>query len=264
MVLPNEPERIVSLMPAVTETLFALGEGSKVVGGTDADDFPEQAKALPHVATYQGVSIEQVVALKPDLVVAGGNSGTQPADIERLRSLGLPVAVVYAGTVQQVLADIRLLGSVSGAYPAAVAMTTAMRTRIDAIAAVAQARPSHPRVFYELGDQPAIYGPSSDFFGVELIRLAGGDPITTGDPHSFTMPLERLVAADPEVIVLGDANYGATAAAVADRPGWAGLTAVRQGAIRPVDDVIVTRPGPRLADGLAALALAIDPTLQLP
>ena len=133
-----------------------------------------------------------------------------------------------------------------------------------AIAAAAAARPSHPRVFYELGDTPDLYGPSDDFFGVELIRLAGGIPITTGDPVSFTMPLERLVAADPEVIVLGDAAYGTTADAVAHRSGWEGLTAVRTGAIRPVDDTIVTRPGPRLADGLAALARAIDPGLQLP
>jgi iron complex transport system substrate-binding protein len=78
------------------------------------------------------------------------------------------------------------------------------------------------------------------------------------------MPVERLVAADPEVIVLGDAAYGTTPEAVAKRPGWEGMTAVRTGAIRPVDDILVTRPGPRLADGLAALALAIDPKLQLP
>jgi len=262
--LSSEPQRIVSLMPAITETLFALGEGSKVVGGTESDDFPAAAKAVPHVASYTGVQIEKVVALRPDLVVAGGDSGTQPADIARLRSLGLPVLVVYAGSVNAALADIRLLGTVSGTYPEAVAMTSAMRARIDAIAAAAAARPSHPRVFYELGDTPDLYGPSDDFFGVELIRLAGGIPITTGDPVSYTMPLERLVAADPEVIVLGDAAYGTTADAVAHRSGWEGMTAVRTGAIRPVDDTIVTRPGPRLADGLAALAQAIDPGLQLP
>jgi iron complex transport system substrate-binding protein len=262
--LAAEPRRIVSLMPAITETLFALDEGDKVVGGTESDDFPAAAKALPHVASYTGVQIEKVVALKPDLVIAGGDSGTQPADIARLRSLHLPVLVVYAGTVDAVLADIRLLGMVSGAYPEAVAMTGAMRTHIDAIAAAATAQPSHPRVFYELGDTPDLYGPSAHFFGVELIRLAGGEPITTGDPVSFTMPVERLVAADPEVIVLGDAAYGTTPEAVAKRPGWEGMTAVRTGAIRPVDDILVTRPGPRLADGLAALALAIDPKLQLP
>ncbi len=264
LTLPAEPQRIISLTPAVTETLYALGEGGKLVGGTDADDYPAAAKALPHVATFQGVIVEKVVALKPDLVIAGGNGFNPPADIARLRGLGIPVAVVYAGTVDAVLADIRLIGELSGAYPAAVALTQAMAARIAAVVAAAAVRPTHPRVFYELGAEPAIYGPADDSFVADLIRLAGGDPITTGDARSFTISLERLVAADPQVIVLGDANYGATAVAVARRPGWGGMTAVRVGAIRPVDDVIVTRPGPRLADGLAALAVAIDPTLSLP
>jgi iron complex transport system substrate-binding protein len=78
------------------------------------------------------------------------------------------------------------------------------------------------------------------------------------------MPVEKLIAADPEVIILGDSAYGVTAAAVAKRAGWAGLTAVKQGAIRPIDDIPVTRPGPRLVDGLRLLVAAIHPELALP
>ena len=231
--LAAEPQRIVSLTPAITEILFALDEGDQVVGGTESDDYPAAAKALPHVASYTGVQIEKVVALKPDLVIAGGDSGTQPADIARLRSLHLPVLVVYAGTVDAVLADIRLLGMVSGAYPEAVAMTGAMRTRIDAIAAAAAAQPSHPRVFYELGDTPDLYGPSA-----RLLRGRADPPRGRGADHDRRSgllhdALEQLVAADPEVIVLGDAAYGTTPEAVAKRPGWEDMTAVRTGAIRP-------------------------------
>ena len=97
-----------------------------------------------------------------------------------------------------------------------------------------------------------------------MIELAGGEPITTGSTTSFEIPLETLVTADPEVILLGDAAYGVTADAVAARPGWNVMTAVKNGDIRPVDDIIVTRPGPRLVDGLRALALAIHPDLELP
>ena len=85
-----------------------------------------------------------------------------------------------------------------------------------------------------------------------MIELAGGEPITTGSTTSFEIPLETLVTADPEVILLGDAAYGVTAEAVAARPGWSVMTAVKDGEIRPVDDIIVTRPGPRLVDGLRA------------
>jgi iron complex transport system substrate-binding protein len=92
-----------------------------------------------------------------------------------------------------------------------------------------------------------------------MISLAGGTPITTGSTTNFEIPLEKLVTADPELILLGDAAYGTTAEAVKARNGWAGMTAVKQGAIVPVDDVVISRPGPRLVDGLRALALAIHP-----
>jgi iron complex transport system substrate-binding protein len=121
-----------------------------------------------------------------------------------------------------------------------------------------------PRVFYELDATKEIYGPADDSFLVEMIGLAGGDPITTGSRTVFSIPLERLVAADPQVIVLGDAAYGTTPATVAARPGWSGMAAVKSGAVRPVNDVVVTRPGPRLVEGLRALALAIDPAAALP
>lgn len=262
--IPHQPSRIVSLTPASTEELFALGEGSLLVGDTDSDDYPAAAKTLPHVATYQGVVMEKLVAAQPDLVIAGGDGFTHPADVTHMRSLGIPVVVIYAATVPAVLADLPLVGEVSGQLPAAAAMADAMQTRMDAIAALARAEPTHPSVFYEIGVGPDIYAPAKDSFVADMVTLAGGTPITTGDPNSYTIALEKLVLADPQVIVLGDYDYGTTVADVLKRPGWEHLTAVVAGAVRPVDDTIVTRPGPRLADGLAALALAIDPALVLP
>jgi iron complex transport system substrate-binding protein len=262
--IPQQPARIVSLTPASTEELFALGEGSLLVGDTDSDDYPAAAKTLPHVATFQGVVMEKLVAAQPDLVIAGGDGFTHPADVAHMRSLGIPVVVIYAPTVPAVLADLRLVGEVSGQLPAATAMAAAMQTRMDAIAALAKAEPTHPSVFYEIGVGPDIYAPAQDSFVADMVALAGGTPITTGDPNSYTIALEKLVVADPQVIVLGDYDYGTSVADVLKRPGWEHLTAVVDGAVRPVDDTIVTRPGPRLADGLAALALAIDPGLVLP
>jgi iron complex transport system substrate-binding protein len=262
--IPHAPSRIISLTPASTEELFALGEGSQLVGDTDSDDYPAAAKSLPHVATYQGVIMEKLVAAQPDLVIAGGDGFTHPADVAHMRSLGIPVVVIYAATVPAVLADLRLVGEAAGQLPAATAMTEAMQTRMDAIAALAKAEPTHPSVFYEIGVGPDIYAPAQDSFVADMVSLAGGTPITTGDPDSFTIALEKLVVADPQVIVLGDYDYGTTVAEVLKRPGWEHLTAVVDGAIRPVDDTIVTRPGPRLAEGLAVLALAIDPGLVLP
>ena len=118
-------------------------------------------------------------------------------------------------------------------------------------------------MFYELGAEPEIYAPAPDSFLADMIVRAGGEPITTADPALWSIPLEELVVADPEVIVLGDANYGTCPESVAARAGWDGMTAVVNGDVRPVDDVPITRPGPRLAQGLASLARAIHPELEL-
>ena len=261
--LAAEPRRIVSLTPATTEIAFALGAGDRVVATTDFDDYPPAATTLPHVASYTGVDVEKIVGLNADLVIAGGNGFNPPEAVARLRSLGIPVLVVYARDVAGVLADIELVGRAIGEPAAARQMTDRMRAGIEAIAAAA-ASLDHPRTFYELDATKEIYGPADNSFVAEMVRLAGGDPITTGSTTVFSIPLEKLVAADPEVIVLGDANYGTTAKDVAARPGWGRMTAVKTGAIRPVNDLVITRPGPRLVEGLRDLALAIHPDASFP
>ena len=258
-----EPERVISLSPANTEILFTIGAGDKVVGGTAFDDFPPQAAALPDVATYTGVLIEQVVDLEPDLVIAAGNGFTPPADIDRMRQLGLEVMVVYAEDVDEVLADIELIGTAVGASDEARAVTDSMRGRLADVTAAVDGLPERPRVFYQLGSEPEIFGPAPDSFVADMVELAGGAPITTGDPAVFSISVEKLVSDDPEVIIVGDAAYGVCPGDVKSRPGWRRMTAVRDDAVRPIDDLIVTRPGPRLAEGLAALAVAIHPDLQL-
>ena len=117
--IAEEPDTIVSLTPAATETLFALGVGDRIVGkGSDFFLYPPAASAIPDVQSFDGtelkVDVEQIVALEPDVVFAGGNFGTPPADIERLRSLDIPVVVVYAPTIEKVLDDIELLGDAVG------------------------------------------------------------------------------------------------------------------------------------------------------
>ena len=256
--LATKPQGVVSLSPAFTEIVFALGAGDRLLGGTDYDDFPPEAIELPDVATFNGVVIERVVELDPDLVLAGGNNLTSDADVSRLRELGFAVLVTYPPTVADVLGDITLIGTALGEEEAAASLTAAMQQRIDEVTA-AVAGLDRPRVFYEIGYQPEIYGPAADSFVADMVNLAGGDAITTSDPAVFSIALEQLVSADPEVIILGDAAYGICPASISDRAGWDVMTAVQNDAIRPVNDLVVTRPGPRLADGLALLALAIHP-----
>lgn len=262
--LAAEPQRIVSLTPAATETLFALGVGDRLVGKVeDFSLYPAEAAAIPDVARFGEVDVERIVSLEADLVIAGGNNFNPPDKIEQLRGLDVPVVVTYAPDIETVFTDIELIGLAVGRADEAADLTASMRAAFDQVEAAA-AGLERPRVFYELDATQAIYTAADDSFLAAMIELAGGEPITTGSTTSFEIPLETLVTADPEVILLGDAAYGVTAEAVAARPGWNVMTAVREGRIRPIDDVIVTRPGPRLVDGLRALARAIHPDIDLP
>ena len=229
---------------------------------------PEQATALPDVATFSSVDVEKVVALEPDLVLAGGLGFTPAESITKLRDLEVPVVVIYAPSVEGVLKDIELLGTATGTSADAESLTTAMRADMDAVASAVASQSPKPRVFYDVGYDDttgAIYAPADDSFLAEMVTMAGGDMITTGDPNTYEIPLEKLIEKDPQLIILGtNPFYSPTPDSVAKRRGWDAFTAVRNGDIRPVNDIEITRPGPRLPVGLRTLASAIWPDVTLP
>lgn len=268
--IPAEPDTIVSLTPAVTETLFALGVGDRVAARSeDTYHFPPAAESIPIVTAFGSggltVNIEAIVAAEPDLVFAGGNFGTPPDAIARLRELDIPVLVVYAASVDAAFADLGLIGRAVGREAEAEAIVDHMEAAFRGVE-LAVAGETRPRVFYETGTDATgtVYGVADDSFVTEMIELAGAEPVTTGSPTDYAMPLERLIAEDPEIILLSDAAFGETPELVAARPGWDVLTAVRSGDVRPIDDQTVTRPGPRLFLGLHLLASTIHDGLDLP
>ena len=258
--IPAEPQHIVSLTPAATETLFALGVADRVVAKVeDIAAYPPEADDLPVVATFQGVDVEQIVSLEADLVIAGGGnpSFTPISAIEQLRRVGIPVVVLYARSVDEALAGIEAIGTAAGAVDAAADVVGSMRADFDELAA-ATAGLDRPKTFYELDATSKIYTVPAGSLYAEMLELAGADPITTDD--SYEISLEELVAADPEVILLGDDADYTTVDDVAARPGWGDISAVKDGNVLAIPAyVLVTRPGPRLADGLRALVLALHP-----
>jgi iron complex transport system substrate-binding protein len=261
--ISSKPSKIVSLTPASTEILFAIGAGPRVAATTDFDDYPPEALSLPHVASYTSVDVEKIVGLGTDLVIAGGNNFNPPDSIAKLRSLHIPVLVTYAANVAGVLKDIQLVGQATGDADAANALATTMGAQFDAVRAVTSTLP-HPKVFYELDATSTIYTATDASFLQEMIQIAGGDPVTTGSTTNSAISLEKLVTANPDLILLGDAAYGVTAAQVKARPGWGTIKAVISGSIVGVDDIVISRPGPRLVLGLLDLLRAIHPDLTLP
>jgi iron complex transport system substrate-binding protein len=260
--LAAEPRRIVSLAPSNTEMVCALDACDELVGVTDFDDYPPQVKDIPKVVVQAVPDPEKIVAAEPDLVLAAGNQQTPQAVLDQLDGLKVPYLVLYPQTLDEIYADIELVGRALGAADAAVTLTDQMRADATAITDRV-AGSDRPRVFYEVSVyQGVIYGAGSGSFLASMITLAGGEPVV-GDATGVIQP-EDLVKADPQLILLGDAAYdpSITAATVAARSGWGEITAVEQAAITPMpDDLIITRPGPRIVDGLAALAAAIHPEL---
>jgi iron complex transport system substrate-binding protein len=233
-----------------------------VVGRTAADDYPAAAASIETVASYTAVDAEKIVGLGADLVVAGGNGFNPPDSIAKLRSLGIPVIVVYAKDVQGVFDDIRLVGQAAGASAAASDLADSMAAQFDAIRA-ATAGIERPLVFYEIDASSKIYTAADDSFLAEMITIAGGTPLTTGSTTNYEISLEKLVSANPAVILLGDAAGGVRGDQVEARAGWGTIAAVTSGSIYPVDDVVITRPGPRLVQGLVDLVRAIHPELGI-
>jgi len=255
------PQRIVSLAPSNTEIVCALDACDAVVGVTDFDDYPPEVADVTDVVIGTQVDVELVVDAEPDLVLAAGNELTRTTVIEQLAGLGLTVITLYPESLDEVYADIELVGAAVGRVDEATALVASMDDRVAAVTDAVAGAP-RPRTFYEVGVfEGTIFTAGEDSFLASLIDLAGGEPIT-GDALSTSIQLEDLVAADPELILLGDAAYdpSITPASVAARPGWEGMTAVQHGQVRVVaDDIVVTRPGPRIVDGLEALARLIHP-----
>ena len=259
--LPADPRRIVSLAPSNTEIVCALTACDRLVGVTDFDDYPPEVSAIEKVVAFAQVDVEKVVAIEPDLVIAAGNELTPTAVIDQLSGLGLPVLVLYPEELDGVYADIELVGRALDLTAGARELTGLMQARVAAVRAQV-AGLGRPRTFYEVSVyQGTIYTAGEGSFLASLIDAAGGEPIT-GDATTTSIQLDDLVAADPELILLGDAAYDATITAdtVGQRPGWAEMTAVTTGRVVPMpDDLVITRPGPRIVDGLEALARAIHP-----
>jgi iron complex transport system substrate-binding protein len=261
--LNSAPARIVSHVPSITETLFALGLGDRIVGVSEYCDYPEAAKAKPKVGGYFTPNIETIVALNPDLVLTDSFA---PELITKLDSLGIPILVINPKDINGILTDIELLGNITGSQKEAKELTDDMKERMDAVSEKVAPLSYRPSVLYvyEANDttKPWIPGPGS--FVDALINMAGGENVAgnaSGPWVQFNM--EELVNSDPEIILLNVTMGTATISpeALKELPGWKDLTAVKEERIYTINADLVDRPGPRIVEGLEEMAKILHPDL---
>jgi len=255
------PQRIVSHVPSITETIFALGLGERVVGVSDYCDYPEEAKSKPSIGSYFNPSIENIVALDPDLVLSDGHSES----IKGLDSLGVTYMVIDPKDMDGIFKDIELLGKVTGTEKEAEKLIKDMQKRISYVIARVEDAPP-PKVFYIIDavdlSNPWTAGPGS--FIDSLITIAGGENIGAEALSPWAQfSIEQIVSSDPEIIIL-PAKHGTSFTSpevLMEHPAWRETTAVKQGRIYFIDGDLVDRTGPRVVDGLEELARIIHPEL---
>ncbi len=264
VILSRSAQRVVSLAPSNTEILFAIGAGAQVVGRDEFADYPEQATSLPSIGGSMGnYNLEQITALKPDLVLAAEIN--TPEQVKAIEGLGLTVYYLSnPKTLEDLYTNLDTVAKLTGHEAEAAALITSLKGRVTAVDEKIAPISARPTVFYEIdaSDPAKPYTAGPGTFVDLLLARAGGANFTGQIGITDAYPqvsLEQVVAANPSIIILGDSMWGVTAESVGQRPGWETLNAVKNNQIFPFDDNLVSRPGPRLVDGLEALAKLLHP-----
>jgi iron complex transport system substrate-binding protein len=258
-------QRIVSMAPSNTEILYAVSAGDQVVGRDEFSNFPEAAAAVQSIGGSMGdYNFEQIVSLKPDLVLAAEIN--TPEQVKALEDLGLTVYYLKNPLdMEGMYTNLQIVGQLTGQTPEATALVDSLKQRVVAAQAKVANVDAKPKVFYELDGTDAAkpWTSGSGTFIDQLITMAGGENVAASlDGAWGQISQEALLVANPEIILLGDAAYGTTAEQVSARAGWEAIQAVQTGQIVPFNDDTVSRPGPRLVDALEELVRILHPELK--
>jgi cobalamin transport system substrate-binding protein len=263
--LQSYPQRIVSLAPSNTEVLFAIGAGDRVVGRDEFSDYPEEAKNLPSVGGGFGdYNYEAIIELKPDLVLAAEIN--TPEQVKALEDLGVTIYLLPNPTsLDEMFSNLSTVAQLTGNQSQAETLVASLQERVKAVNEKIMPLSYRPSVFYELDatDPNAPYTAGSGTFVNTLIDMAGGFNIASDIAGQYLeMSSEELLVRNPSVIILGDAAYGISVKDVKARPGWSQIAAVVNDQIFAFDDNLVSRPGPRLVDGLEEFVKLLHPGLM--
>ncbi|MBE9525183.1 MAG: cobalamin-binding protein [Chloroflexi bacterium] len=263
--IETTPQHIISLAPSNTEYLFALGAGDQLVGRDTFSDYPAEAASITDIGGGWGeLDIETILTLNVDLVLAADITATE--QIQALEDLGFTVfAVANPNNLSEMLETVRMIAQITGHSDEAKTLISELSSRITSIEEKISYAKTTPLVFYELDatdpNAPWTAGPGT--FIETLITQAGGTNIGSSLEGAWAqISIEALLVENPDIIILGDFTWGGiTPEAVTSRSGWESIIAVQNNKIFTIDDNLISRPSPRMVDGLEILAQQIHPEL---
>ncbi len=239
--------RLASLSPAATEIVWALGKGRDVVCTDQFSNWPDEAKTLPHLRDHQTIDPEALHTHAPELTLTG--TVVQEKLATTLRAAGFAVAHQDPRLLSEVWQAVRQLGTILDAEPEAERVVLQMQQALNAVQTKARLLPRRPKVYVEEWHRPPM---ASGNWVPEIVRIAGGEPFPIPPGQlSREVTLAEVVKFDPDLIVISWCGAAALAdkALLLERAGWQDVRAVKQGAVRVIDDSLLNRPGPRLAEG---------------
>lgn len=264
VVIEAKPKKIVSLIPSNTEIAYALGLGGEIVGVTDNDNFPDEVAEKEKVGGME-FNIEKIISLAPELVLAHASSAhNSEAGLQQLKDAGIAVLVVNdAQNLEDVYEGILMVGSATGELDEAETLVADMKEKIDGIQAKAQEIKEADRktVFVEVSPAPEIYSVGANTFMNEMLQIINAKNVVSEDGWPKMDP-EAVIERNPDVIITTHGYYtGDPVSDVVSRDGWKDITAVKNEQVVDVDSDMVTRTGPRIAQGVEEIAKAVYPEI---
>jgi iron complex transport system substrate-binding protein len=256
----NEPaQRIISLAPSNTEILYAIGAGDRVIGVTTFDDYPEEVLQVEKIGDFNGMNLERIIELEPDLVINYGEGITE--ETQRLVEAGIQIAGFEPESIEEIIETIKRIGVLTGNNTEAETLSQEMIAKEAELIEKVKGLEAKT-VFYEIWHEPLMAaGPGS--FVDQLILLAGGINVAGDAEREYPQfDIEQLIERNPQIYLTANDLPEKTAESIAERPGYENIDAIKNGQIYLLDGNIMSRPGPRIIEALEMLIKAIHPEIE--
>lgn len=254
------PKTVVSLQPSNTEILYALGVGDKVIGATDYDNYPEEAKEVERVSDSMTINSEKIIALKPDIILA--YTIGDEATLKPLEDAGIPIFIIKSAVnFDDVYGDINQIAEVMGVTEKGNELVQTIQTQIKDVEDKVANVDSKEKTYFEISPSPEIYTAGAETFQQEILASAGIDNIFADQKGWAKIADEEVVKRNPDTIITTVGYVENAVDEIKSRKGWGNISAVKQNQVYQLNEDVMSRPGPRIGEAVELAAKTVYPEL---